>query len=125
GHAERCDGVDFDCDGVLFPETSPCFLTDGDGQATRCVIGTRACNDQPGSANAGFSACMRDVNAPATTLPMEWCTAACTTPTDPIQCQSSASPDCVVSFPTETSTTPCPPEPAEIPLPEDEGVGGC
>lgn len=125
GRAERCDGIDFDCNGLLFPEASPCFLTETEGQATRCVIGTRSCNDQPGSANAGFSACMRDVAGPTTTLPMEWCMAMCTSPTDPVQCLNSLGLDCVVSFPMETSTTPCMPTPVEIALPQDLGTGGC
>lgn len=125
GRAERCDGIDFDCDAVLFPETSPCFVVETDGQTTRCAIGARTCNDQPGSANAGFSACAPDANAPATTLPMEWCMAVCPSPTDPVQCLNSFGPDCVVSFPMESSTEPCLPEPVEIELPQDAGVGGC
>ncbi len=125
GRAERCDGVDFDCNGVLFPVNSPCFVTEVEGMVSRCVIGTRMCNDQPGSMSAGFSACVHDVNAPGTTLPMEYCLSTCSLATDPSQCLANQGPQCVVSFPMPGSNTPCTPLPAEIPLPQDAGSGGC
>jgi hypothetical protein len=125
GRAERCDGIDFDCNNILFPETTPCFITETGGQEPRCAIGTRACNDEPGSSSAGFTTCQHDGNAPVSDLPMEWCTTACALPTDPVQCLSSFGPDCVVTFPMEASTTPCMPAPVEIPLPQDVGVEGC
>jgi hypothetical protein len=125
GGAERCDGIDFNCNNILFPQVSPCFLIETEGQTMRCVAGTRMCNDQPGSANAGFSQCTHDLNGPRTTLPMEWCTTACAQPTDPIQCLDSFGPNCVVTFPGEVSTAPCAPMPVEIPLPMDAGTGGC
>jgi hypothetical protein len=125
GRAERCDGIDFDCNLLLFPQVSPCFFLETEGQTTRCVIGSRTCNDQPGSANAGFGACSHDPTAPASTLPMEWCTSVCTAPTDPVQCLASFGARCVVSFPMDTSTGPCAPQPTETPLPQDTGINGC
>lgn len=125
GRAERCDGIDFNCNGLLFPTVSPCFVVETEGQATRCTVGTRTCNDQPGGSNVGFSACMHDANGPGTTVPMEWCTTACTMPTDPIQCLGSLAPNCVVTFPMDVSTSPCQPLPVEIPIPMDQGVEGC
>jgi hypothetical protein len=125
GRAERCDGIDFNCNDILFPETTPCFITQTEGQETRCVIGTRTCNDEPGNANAGFGACAHDQAAPATSLPMEWCMTQCVQPTDPVQCLTSLAPNCVVTFPMEVSTMPCMPTPVEITLPQDAGTGGC
>ena len=125
GRAERCDGIDFDCNNMLFPTMSPCFLVEGPAGEMRCVVGARTCNDTPGAVNAGFGACIHDNTAPATALPMEYCLATCAMATDPIQCLGPQAQACTVGFPMPLGSTPCTPLPAEIPLPQDVGTGGC
>ncbi len=124
GRAERCDGIDFDCDGALFPSTSPCFVTVDEAGIARCRLGTRTCNDTPGDPEAGFGACERDPNALTTHLPQEWCTSSCALAADPIQCLASEGPRCDVHFPMALAGEPCAP-PADVALPEDVGAGGC
>jgi hypothetical protein len=121
GRAERCDGIDFDCDNMLFPALSPCFMV----QDMRCVLGRRGCNDSPGAVNAGFAACENDTTGPQASLPMEWCMQICAQPTDPLQCLTADAATCAVSFPGVEANMPCAPPPADIPLPVDQGTGGC
>ncbi len=125
GPAERCDGLDFDCDLEVFPALSPCFVVEGSGQEATCVVGRRPCDDQPGG--AGFGACTHDVNGPRTPLPMEWCNnlACAQQGTDLIQCITEVDAQCAVPFNSALALQPCTPPPADIPLPDDQGTGGC
>ena len=123
GRAERCDGLDFDCDGLLFPTVSPCFVAISVSEP-RCVVGRRSCIDTPGAVNAGFEACMHDANGPQASVPMEWCTQTCSMPTDPVQCLDDDV-TCGIGFPSAEAGMPCQPPPADIPLPIDQGDGGC
>jgi Putative metal-binding motif len=59
GLFEQCDGIDTACDGALFDHGVPCFTMDG----ARCLIGTRSCNDSPGTPNP-FGACVPDNTVP-------------------------------------------------------------
>jgi len=129
GGNERCDGVDFDCDQVLFPAVSPCFLIEQDGPTPRCVIGKRGCDDAPGAVNPGFTACTHDALAPMTVLPMSYCQTTCAPGLDPIQCVSEARADCRVHFEPAEAGGPgaaaCTAPATELPLPQDPGAGGC
>lgn len=129
GGAERCDGVDFDCDGVLFPAHSPCFVLVTDASETRCLLGQRTCDDSPGVAGNRFGACVHDVNGPQTPLPMAWCTTSTCTDQDPVQCLGSNLQQCTVRFPVgaggTATTNSCPTPPAEVLLPTDGLTAGC
>lgn len=72
GGLERCDGLDFACDGLVYTEPLPCFRND----MGRCTLGSRACTDGTG-APMPIGACMADPNAPVVPLPVELCAAAC------------------------------------------------
>lgn len=125
GHPERCDGIDFDCDLNMFPALSPCFVIEVEGTVTRCLIGRRSCDDSPGG--AGFGQCTHELNGPRTPLPLEWCNnLQCPVAgTDTIQCLTDLDAQCAVPFDGGLALQPCAPPPPDIPLPDDQGTGGC
>ncbi len=129
GGAERCDGIDFDCDRVSFPALSPCFVVATDGMATRCEVGRRTCNDVAGAVDPGFGACVHDPLGPAIALPMAYCQEACGPTLDPIQCLSIDRVDCTVRFQVGAGGVPsqeaCATPVTEVALPADAGPGGC
>ena len=119
GGLERCDGLDFSCDGALFEGTLPCFRQD---VQDRCVIGARTCTDGTG-AQMPAGPCMPDANAPAVTLPPGFCSAACSFD-DLSECVGGDDLTCDVLLRAPAVTplvTPC--LPADVPLVGDPGPG--
>jgi len=44
--AELCDGYDTNCDGVLYPDTAPCYaFGDPGGAGDACLVGERYCDE--------------------------------------------------------------------------------
>ncbi len=114
GFFERCDGLDFNCDHLLFTDALPCFTTSGN----RCVLGAQTCTDGTGSLMP-IGVCMPDPNGPTVTLPAAFCTADCP-PDDITGCITANEPTCDVEFRgTFGGTTLNPCVPAEIPLAGD------
>ncbi|HVV84687.1 MAG TPA: putative metal-binding motif-containing protein [Kofleriaceae bacterium] len=115
GGLERCDGLDFNCDGVLFDEPLPCFRTDNQ---QHCVIGSRTCTDGTGSPMP-IGPCLADPNAPPVILPESFCTPNCS-PDDPSTCTGTEPSTCDVDF-RQGGPAPVlgPCTPADIPLDSD------
>lgn len=114
---EFCDGVDNNCDGAFYPESSSCFVMDTMGNF--CLAGVRQCEDDGGNGWHDCEAASKDPNA---RVPNELCAAydACEAlgEADPYQCalddvNTTAVYACTVFHDSESNVCPM----AEVGLP--------
>ncbi|RMH45234.1 MAG: hypothetical protein D6689_00375 [Deltaproteobacteria bacterium] len=132
GAPERCNGIDDNCDGEPYAESSPCYAsaTTEEGEAV-CVVGVRACDDAPGGAGWGECAIEGRVDDPAFHVPIELCAAydACDAADvpDPFDCANEMGADrtvaCTVAVADAGEPALCPKTYA--PVPRGDSPGGC
>ncbi|HTM20891.1 MAG TPA: putative metal-binding motif-containing protein, partial [Kofleriaceae bacterium] len=109
--AESCDDADDDCDGILYPDSVPCYGKTNTGGEDICKPGTRACDDGGTGWTGDCVVTVDDVSVPLS-LCDAYNSSTCQDAPDPYACANQTAAtmvhSCTVLFPLADPGNVCP-----------------